>query len=96
MDSRAHRVGGAGQINNLLAILARRRAVDVVKDNVGDVDRRRVCCTLGRIDVKVALVQDHGHVSVLDVDIAVGDVVDASVADVLAGPSLEASTILDR
>ena len=52
--------------------------------------------TLGRIDVEVALVQHKGLVSVLDADVAVGDVVDASVADVLASPGLEASAVLDQ
>lgn len=96
MDVRAHGVGRASQINNLLAVLARGRAIDVVKDDVGDVDRGRVCCTLGRVDIEVALVQHKGLISVLDMDIAVGDVVDTSVTDVLAGPGLETGTVLNQ
>lgn len=94
MNVRAHRVGGASQINYLLAVLARGSAIDVVKDDVGDVDSGRVGCTLGRIDVEVALVQDNGGVGVLNMDVAVGDVVDASVANVLTSPGLETGTIL--
>ena len=94
MDVRAHRIRRAGQINHLLAVLARRGAIDVVKDNVGDVDGGRVGSTLGRIDVEVTLVQHKGLVGVLDVDVAVGDVVNASIADVLASPGLEASAVL--
>lgn len=52
--------------------------------------------TLGRVDVEVALVKHKGLVGVFDVDVAVGDVVDASVADVLASPGLEASAVLDE
>lgn len=96
VDARANRVGRAGQINHLFAVLARRRAIDVVKDNVGDVDGGRVCCTLGCIDVEIALVQHNGLIGVLDVDVAVSDVVNASVADVLASPGLETGTILDQ
>jgi hypothetical protein len=96
VDVRAHGVGRASQINNLLAVLARGCAIDVVKDNVGDVDSGRVCCTLGCIDIEVALVKHKGLVGVLDVNVAVGDVVDASVADVLAGPCLEAGTVLNQ
>jgi hypothetical protein len=96
VDVRAHGVGRASQVNNLLAVLARGSAIDVVKDDVGDIDSRWVCCTLSRIDVEVALVQHKGFVGVLDVDVAVGDVVDASITDVLTGPSLETGTVLNR
>lgn len=95
MNVRAHGVGRASQINNLLAVLPRGCAIDVVKDDVGDVHSGRVCCTLGRVDIEVALVQHKGLVGVLDVDVAVGDVVDASVADILTSPGLETGTVLN-
>jgi hypothetical protein len=50
--------------------------------------------TLGRVHIEVALVQQNWVVCVFNVDVAVGDVVDASVADILSSPRLEASTIL--
>lgn len=55
---------------------------------------RRVDSALGRIHVKVALVQDHGVVGILNVNIAIGDVVDAPVADVGACPRLQTGSIL--
>lgn len=96
MDVRAHGVGRAGQINNLLAVLARGCAINIVKYDVGDINSGWVCCTLGRIYVEIALVQHKGLVGVLNVDVTIGDVVDTPVADVLASPGLETGTVLNQ
>lgn len=94
MDIGTDRVGGAGQIHHHLAFGPRRRAPDVVEHNVRDVHCRWVRGTLGRIHIKVALIQYHRFIRVLDLHVAIRDIADATVSYVGTGPRLQASSIL--
>ena len=90
----ANRIGRTGEIHHDLSFLPGRGAIDLVKDNVGDVHLRGILRALGRVHVEITLVQHNRLVGVFDVDVAIGDVVDAPVAHILAGPGLETSAIL--
>lgn len=94
MDSVARSPGTTRQIGNNFSILATACSVYVQEVDVCNVHLRRVRCTGRLVDVEIALIKNDRSVSVLDVDILVGDVVDVAIADVGTGPRFEASTIL--
>lgn len=94
MDVRTDRVRRARQIHDHLALRTRGGPVNVVEDNVGHVDLGWVGSALGCVHVEVALVEQDRVVGVFDVDVAICDVVDASVANVLSSPCFETSPIL--
>lgn len=94
MDTRAHSVRRASQVDDNLSIFTGRGTVNVVKDNVCEVNCRGVSSTFGGVYVEVALIQNDRSIGVLDMDVAVGDVVDATVSDVLTGPCLETGSVL--
>lgn len=53
-----------------------------------------MCSALLRLDVEVALIEHDWAVSVLNADVLVGDVVDATVANVFASPGLQTGAVL--
>lgn len=94
MNIGTDRVRGAGQIHHHFTLSPGRRAPDVVENNVRDVHCRGVRGTLGRIHIKVALVQYHRFIRVLDLHVAIRDIADATVPYVGTGPCLQASSVL--
>lgn len=96
LNTGANSIRRASQVDDDLSILAGGGTVNVVKDDVGEVDCRRVGGALGGVDVEVALIQNDRSIGVLDMDVAVGYIVDATVSDILAGPCLETGSVLGR
>ena len=94
MDPTARRTGTARQIRHDPALLPAARPVDIQELDVCDAHLARVRRAGSIVDVEVALVEHDGVVRVLDVDVLVRNVVDEAVADVRAGPSLEARAVL--
>lgn len=90
----ADRCRTARELRNLASILARRRAREVPEDDVLDVDLGGVGRAGRRVDIEVAGVEHDGPVGVADVEVLEGDVSDVAVADIGAGPGLEARSVL--
>jgi hypothetical protein len=95
MDVRAYSIRRAGQVSNDFILTSGWGTINVLKGDVGDIDGRRVLSTSSGVDVEVALIQDDGLVSVLNVNILVGDVVDTAIANIRSSPGLETGTSLD-
>lgn len=93
-NAAADRRRTARELRNLASILAGRRAREVAEDDVLDVDLGGVRGAGRRVDVEVAGVEDDGPVGVADVEVLERDVFDVAVADVGAGPGLEARSVL--
>lgn len=83
MNVRTDCVGRTRQIYHHFTLCSGRSAINIVEDDVGDIYLRRVRSTLGSNHVEIALVQYYRVIGVLDVDIAIGDVVDAPITYIL-------------
>lgn len=68
--------------------------MNVVKDDVCEINRGRIGGTLLCIHIEVALIQNHGSIGILDMNVAIGNVVNAAVSDILTSPSLKAGSVL--
>lgn len=94
VDPIARSTRTARKIRDYPAVLPTAGAGNIQKVDIGNVHFRRIfraCCF---VDVEIALIKDNRSIRILDVNVLVGDVVDVSVANVWAGPSLETSTVL--
>jgi len=77
-NTRANSIRRASEVSNDLSILARRGAINVLEFDIGEVHSGRVLGTNGAVDVEIALVQHDRSIGVLNMDVLVGDVVEAS------------------
>lgn len=68
--------------------------MDVDELNIRNVDLTRVLRTGCVVDVEVALIQHNWRIRVLNQNILVGDIVNVSVSDIRACPSLETRAVL--
>lgn len=94
MNATARRSRATRQIRDHPPILPTARPMHIQKVDIRDIHLTRVRRAGRLVDVEVALIQNNRSISVLDVNVLVGDVVNVSVADVWPRPSFQARAVL--
>jgi hypothetical protein len=89
-------VRAASKLGDLASVLAARHSGEVLEDDVVDIDSGWVLGADLWLDVEVAGIENDGPVSVVNVEVLEGDVLNVSVTGGWASPCLKAGTVLEK
>lgn len=94
VDVVADSVGTARKRGDLAPILSARHAGEVLEYNVVDIDPGWVLGADLWLDVEIASIENNRPISIVNVEVLEGNVLDISVAGSWASPGLKTGTVL--